>query len=103
MTGTCRRCGATGRVERHHPTGRIAGIAIHAVLVALICVACHLAEGDVWREAGLDSTSPNVAVLLRRLAVWLARWIGDLPADLRVALADVLADLADRLDGGGSS
>ena len=101
MTGTCRRCGATGRAERHHPTGRIAGIPIHAVLVVLLCVGCHLAEGDVWREAGLDSGDPNVAVLLRRLSVWLARWAGDLPADLTVALAEVLADLADRLAGGG--
>ncbi len=103
MTGRCRRCGKTGRVEGHHPTGRIAGVAIHAVLVVVLCVACHLDEGAIWREAGLDAGNPSSVVLLRRLAVWLARWPGDLSQDLVAALAEVLGDLAERIDGETSS
>ena len=103
MNGRCTRCGGSGRVERHHPTGRIAGVPIHEVLEVVECVACHLDEGAVWHTAGLESRTPTVAILLRRLAVWLARWPGALPEVLVAALAEVLADLAERLEDGWSS
>jgi hypothetical protein len=93
----CERCGTPGRVERHHPTGRVAGIPIHCLVVG-ICPDCHINEGAVWHAAGLEHSDPGLAILLRRLAVWLGRWPHGLRRELVHGLAEVLDDLAERAE-----
>jgi len=83
-----------GRLTRHHITGRIHGRPIHESFVVLICGACNNGQFILWKVTGIDDAEPTVAVLLRRIACWLA--ISEQEFDHM--LADVLEDLSVRLD-----
>lgn len=56
MSAGCALCGASGRVHRHHLTGRPApgGAYLDAGLVVAVCPACHAGLHQALRTAGLD-------------------------------------------------
>ena len=98
MTGACERCGVVGDVHRHHPSGRLAGAPYHAALVEVLCPPCHAELHRVWRFADLDADGPaDVRLLLRRIAMWLARRRQGLDPERLGVLAEALDDLACRL------
>ena len=66
-----------------------------------VCPDCHRDEHLVWRCAGLDDRAPRPALLLRRLAAWLGRWGRSLEPAHVVAVAEVAADLAERIEEEG--
>jgi hypothetical protein len=52
----------------------------------------------VWRCAGLDEREARPVVLLRRLAAWLGRWGRSLEPAHVSAVAEIVADLAERIE-----
>ena len=97
--GVCERYAtAVDRLEGHHPTGRVEGVPVHPGFVAHICSECHADEHLVWSCAGLDDLVAPPALLLRRLAAWLGRWGRSLEPAHVVAVAEVAADLAERIE-----
>jgi hypothetical protein len=52
----------------------------------------------VWRCAGLDERAARPVVLLRRLAAWLGAWGRSLEPAQVDAVAEVVADLAERVE-----
>ena len=100
MNGRCARCGEVGRVELHHPTGRVRGLPRHPGLVVPLCVPCHLAEHDRWRGAGLHVEPASPSVQMRRVAIWLAVWGHWLDVDYVNALAEAVAELAEEMEEG---
>jgi hypothetical protein len=93
VNGTCPICGTIGRLTCHHITGRVRGKPIHELFVVFICGQCNNVQFQLWHVAGIDDEEPDVEVLLRRIACWLA--ISDRKSDR--LLAEVLDDLAARL------
>jgi hypothetical protein len=101
MRGTCARCGRFARLEGHHPTCRLAGVPVHPFFVLCICAArCHAEASELLYRLGLASGSDSPSVLSRRLAVFLGWWGRDLEAPHVAALAEVIADIADRIEEG---
>ena len=94
----CPLCGKEVRLETHHITGRVRGKPIHPRFVVSICGRCNRQMFLVWKEVGIDGEKPTVATLLRRLAVFLSTWPGALDLSLTRVLADVLVDLAEKLE-----
>ena len=99
MIGMCTRCGALLRVEDHHPTCRLAGRPIHPNLVVTICGPdCHAGVSELLRVLGLADPSDHPVVLLRRLALFLGWWGRPLEVQHVEAVAEVVADVADRIE-----
>jgi hypothetical protein len=101
MRGTCERCGRVARLEGHHPTCRLAGCPIHSFFVFSICAAtCHAEASELLYRVGLAATSDRPAVLLRRVALFLGWWDRALEPGHVATLAEVVADIADRIEDG---
>ena len=99
MIGVCARCGAVGPVEGHHPTCRLAGRPIHPTFVVTICgPTCHAGVSELLRVLGLTRPSDHPVVLLRRLALFLGWWGRPLEVQHVEAVAEVVADVADRIE-----
>jgi len=98
VTGACPLCSAEGRLEGHHPTGRIRGKPIHPGLVYRICGGCNRAQNLLWQQAGIADEIPSPEVLLRRLTLWLEFWSDRPRTSVQDrAVIEALADLADRM------
>ena len=94
MNGVCPICRLFGRLQCHHIVGRIRGIPIYPRLVDFICGPCNNVQYLLWQVIGIDDDEPTVAVELRRIASYL----GISEDEFRRTLAEVLADLAERLE-----
>jgi len=101
VIGKCERCGRVARLEGHHPTCRLRGRPVHPSFVVNICAAgCHADTSELLRVVGLDAGSDRPVVLLRRLAVFLGWWERALDPRHVAAVAQVVADLAERIEEG---
>lgn len=104
MNGACARCGAVGRVEVDHPTGRYLGVPLHSGFVIPLCKPCHRLRGRLDRAAGAEGGVPSGRLVLGRLAAWAACFAMaerpiSLPSSAWTALAGVLESTArDLLD-----
>jgi hypothetical protein len=94
VTGTCFFCQEVGPVEIDHVVGRIDGEPIHAGLVVEACGPCNRRRWHFWYQAGLASSSPTQAEMLRRLATFHAMREG--PLDMEEA--DFLVSVALKLE-----
>lgn len=71
---TCPLCELPGRLERHHPTGRVDGKPIHPDLLFRICGPCNRAQNLLWQMTQLDGGGSHAMLLQRRLGIWLEQW-----------------------------
>lgn len=101
-TDTCSLCGTHGTIEKHHPTGKVAGAYADSADTIPLCVACHREQHRMWELTGLtseDAYTHRRAELLRdaqpeidpRNALVLARLSDTITAFLEVP---TVADLA---------
>jgi len=97
MNVECPLCSRPGRLERHHPTGRIHGRPIHPKFTFDICGPCNREQNTLWRMAGIDAEIPTAEALMRRLTTWLTVWDRALDLHQHAALVEVLAELSDRI------
>jgi len=105
VTAACLLCGAPGRVQRHHVTGRPAPGAAYLDpgLVVALCVRCHANVHQALRAAGLGFLAGRGSLRHRLLRVGCtAELVGgaDRPLILAAGSARALGVLA--LDAAGA-
>lgn len=104
--GPCLYCGEPAR-ERHHWTAALTpeGPYLDPASTIPLCVACHHAEHQAWRELGLDAFDDALRARLFRL-LWLGQRLADvaehagsrtLDAETLRGIHGVLLHIADDL------
>lgn len=92
--GPCAYCGRPAQ-ERHHFTARATfdGPYLDSGSTISLCRRCHVTEGQVWREVGLDRVEDPLAARVQRVT-WTAGRLADLrrpwPAESMRGLHEVL-------------
>ncbi len=99
--GPCAFCGRPGE-ERHHYTARATfdGPYLDPRSTIDLCRRCHVTEGQLWREVGLDVLADSLAARVQR-TTWTVGRLSDLgrpwPADSMRGLHEVLLAVQDEV------
>ncbi len=77
MIGVCERCGAIGKIERHHPTCRACrGAYMHPDFTSRLCIPCHRGAHAILRALGINDTKvESPSLVAARMAAWFG-WMG---------------------------
>lgn len=99
--GPCALCGRPAK-ERHHVTARLSadGPYLDPHSTIALCRRCHVTEGQLWRDVGLDVIDCALAARVRR-ATWTVGRLADVgrpfPAESMRGLHGVLVVVQDEV------